>query len=61
MNNIREFLGIRNARIGELCGVKKELDERIDEGVLRWFSHMERMESDRIVKSLCRGRERVCW
>ena len=25
-------------------------DENIDEGVLRWFSHAERMENDRIAK-----------
>ena len=28
--------------------VKKGLDERIDEGALLWFGHMERMENDRI-------------
>ena len=28
--------------------MKKDLDERIDEGVLWWFSHVERMERDRI-------------
>ena len=26
------------------------LDERIDEGVLRWFGHLEKMERDRITK-----------
>ena len=31
------------------------LDERIDESVLRWFGHVERMERDRIAKSLCRS------
>ena len=30
--------------------MKKGVDENIDEGVLRWFSHAERMENDRIVK-----------
>ena len=30
--------------------MKKGLDERIEKVVLRWFSHLERMESDRIVK-----------
>ena len=40
MDNLRGLLGIRkmdrvpNARIKEICGVKKSLDERIDEGVL---------------------------
>ena len=43
MDNLRGLLGIRriyktpNSRIRELCGVRKGLDESIDEGVLRWF------------------------
>ena len=46
MDNIRRLLGIRrmdrisNGRIKELCGVRKGLDERTDEGVLRWFGHV---------------------
>ena len=49
MDNLRGLLGIRrmdrvlNACIRELWEVKKGLDERIDEGVLRWFGHVERM------------------
>ena len=56
MDNLRGLLGIRkkdrvpNARIRELCGVRKGLDERIDESVLRWFDHVERMENDKIAK-----------
>ena len=56
MDNLRGFLGIRrmdrvlNARIRGLCGVTKEVDERIEEGVLRWFGHVERMEKNRIAK-----------
>ena len=30
--------------------MRKGLDERIDEGVLQWFGHVERMENDRIAK-----------
>ena len=30
-------------------------DERIDEGVLRWFGHVERMENDRIAKRVYVG------
>ena len=30
--------------------MRKGLDERIDEGVLGWFSHVERIERDRIAK-----------
>ena len=60
MDNLRLLLGIRrmdrvpNARIREMCGVRKGLDERIDEGVLRWFGHVERMERDGNAR-------RVCW
>ena len=41
MDNLRGLLDIRrmdkapNARIRELCGVKKVVEERTDEGVLR--------------------------
>ena len=41
---------VRNARIRELCGVTKGVDEMIDEGILRWFGHVARMENDRIAK-----------
>ena len=49
MDKLRGLLGIRrmdrvlNVRKRKLCGVKKSLDERVDEGVLRWFTHVERM------------------
>ena len=38
---------VPNAWIRELCEVMKEVDERIDEGVLHWFGHVERKEKDR--------------
>ena len=59
INNLGRLLGIRrvdrvlNAWIRELCRVRMGLDERIDEGL-----HVERIERDRIAKSLCR---RVYW
>ena len=33
----------------------KGVDERIDEGVLWWFSYVERMENDRIAKRVYVG------
>ena len=30
--------------------MKKSLDKRIDEGVLRWYGHVERMERNMITK-----------
>ena len=56
MDNLIGLLGIRkmvrvpNAWIRELCGVRKGLYERIEEDVLRWFGHVDMMESDRIAK-----------
>ena len=53
MDNLRGLLVIRrmdripNARISELRGVRKGLDERIDEGALRWFGHLGKMERDK--------------
>ena len=61
MDNLRRLLDIRrmsrvpNARIRQFCGVKKGLEERIDEGVFRWFGHVERMERDRIAKRVYVG------
>ena len=40
-------------------------DERIDESVLQWFGHVERMENDRIAKRVyvgeCAAICLVCW
>ena len=35
--------------------MKKRLDEKIDEGVLWWFSQVERMENDSIAKRVYIG------
>ena len=43
---------VPNAQIGEFCGVKKVQDERIGEGVLWYFGHMER---NRIAKRVYVG------
>ena len=43
---------VSNAGVRELCRVKKGLGETINEGILQWFSHVERMESDKTAKSV---------
>ena len=54
--NLRSLPGIRrmykvpNARVREMCGWTKRVAERINEGILRWFGHIERMGNDRIAK-----------
>ena len=43
--------------IRELCGVKNGLDEKIDEDVLRWFGHVDRVE--RVYVGECAGTRSV--
>ena len=65
MLGIRRMDRVPNTRIREYYGVKKGLDESIDEGVLQWFSHVETMERDRIAKRVyvgeCAGTRSVGW
>ena len=49
---------VPNAMIREFCGVTKGLNERVDEGVLRWFGHVERRENDRFAKRIYVGKLR---
>ena len=57
MDNLTGLLGIRrmnkipNAQIRDLSGMQKGVEESI-EGIFRWFFHVERMENDRISKSV---------
>ena len=60
MNNLRSLLGIRrmerepNAQFGEMFGVTKGVEERIDESILRWFDHILRT-AKRIYVGECVG------
>ena len=61
INNLRGLMGIRrmdkfqNTLIMQLSEVMKGVELKIGEGVLRWFSHVERMENDRIAKRIYVG------
>ena len=66
MDKLRGLLGIRridkvpSTRLGQLCRVAKGVDEKIDEGVLRWFGHVERMENvKRVYVGECAGSRSV--
>ena len=52
------------------CGKNVNMNQRIDQGVLRWFGHVEIMGDERIAKKVYesevrgvrgRGRPRKCW
>ena len=65
MDSLRGLVGIRrmnkvlNACIRQLCQVTKGVSEKIDEGVLQRFSHVQRMENDRIAKRVYVGESAV--
>ena len=56
MNCLRNICGLR--RIGSVSNVKSRrrcvknisVSQRIDQGVLRWFGHVERMVDERMAK-----------
>ena len=59
-----------NEEVKELCGVDTDVIEKVERNTLRWFGHVERMESDRLTKRVyesgveggrVRGRPRVRW
>ena len=53
---------VPDTRIRELCGVTKDVDEKIDEVVLRWFGRVERMENrnaKRVYVGECAGSRSV--
>src|ERR1700755_3177614 len=67
---LRRVDRIRNERIREMCGWKRGIVGRAEEGVLRWFGHMCRMDENRMVGRVMRsdveggrgrGRPRMRW
>ena len=61
MENLRGLLGIMrigkvpNMRIRVVRSEERRGDERIDEIILRWFGHFERMENTKIAKRVYVG------
>merc|ERR1711872_65064 len=76
MNCLRNIFGLRridripNVEIRRICGKNVSVGQRIDQGLLRWFGHAERMGDERLAKRVYdsnvrgmrrRGRPRKCW
>ena len=60
MDNLRGLIGIRRMDSPKYTnkGVVQNgdgVDKRIDEGVLQWFGHVERMEKNRIAEKVYVG------
>ena len=66
--NLRRIDRVRNERIKQLCNWEKGVVLRMEQGVLRWFGHVIRMNDGRIAKKVFdsnvegdRGRGRPKW
>ncbi len=46
---------VRNEEVRRRKGVVNELAEQAEQGVLRWFGHVERMEEQHLVKKVSRS------
>ena len=67
---VRRIERVRNVEVRRRSGKSVSIGEKMDQSVLRWFGHVERMEDDRLVKRVYdsevmggrrRGRPRKCW
>ena len=76
MRCLRSMVGVsrvdrvRNEEVRRRAGVDKSMSDRVDQRVLRWYGHMERMGEERLVKKVWvaevdgvrpRGRPRRRW
>ena len=72
MKCLRSLIGVsrmdrvRNEEVRRRAGIERELATRADQGVLRWFGHVERMDDYRmarrvLVAEVSRGRPRLGW
>ena len=61
---------VRNEEVRRIAGIEKELASRVDQRVLRWFGHVERMDDYRRARRVLtaevsggrvRGRLRLGW
>ena len=70
MTGVSRLDRVRNEVVRARTGVRRELAARVDVNVLRWFSHVERMDNERLLKKVmnakvdwrsARGRPRFGW
>ena len=70
MNCLRNICGLRRLNGVPRCGKDLSMSQRMDQGFLRWFGHVERGGYERLAKRVYessvrglrrRGRLRKCW
>ena len=70
MTGVSRLDRVRNEVVRARTGVRRKLAARVDMNVLRWFSHVERMDNERLLKKVmnakvdrsgARGRPRFGW
>ena len=70
MTGVSRLDRVRNEIVRARTGVRRELAARVDMNVLRWFCHVERMDSERLLNKVvnvkvdgrnARGRPRFGW
>ena len=70
MTGVSRLNRVRNEVVRARTGVRRELAARVDMNVLRWFSHVERMDNERLLKKVmnakvdgrsARGRPKFGW
>ena len=61
---------VKNEQVRRRAGIEMELASRAEQGVLRWFGHVERMDDYRMARRVLnaevsdgrvRGRSRLGW
>ena len=52
MTGVSRLDRVRNEVVRARTGVRRELAARVEMNVLRWFSHVERMEYERLLKKI---------
>ena len=61
---------VRNEEVSRRAGIERELASRADQRVLRWFGHVERMDTYRLARRVLmaevsggrvRGKPRLGW
>ena len=67
---VRRIDRVRNTEVRRRCGKEVNVGVKIEQSVLRWFGHVERMDEERMVKRVYeasvegvrrRGRPRRSW